>query len=170
MRIQAKKILLRFPDLLKSTKLRKHCTTPLLFFQSLNDFTYCFICLPLETFRWYSRGDVYKLVGKGFCDIWPIMGFSIVGISYWNLCLISTNRNLAMYDPKLGKAISFSYIFWKKDWKKIEQKIVYSGLVKTCDGLIIFNFSAKNVHMETLYNSICRNLDFFLGLFFTSLF
>ena len=38
------------------------------------------------------------------------MGFSIVGISYWNLCLISTNRNLAMYDPKLGKAISFSYL------------------------------------------------------------
>ena len=38
------------------------------------------------------------------------MGFSIVGISYWNLCLISTNRNLAMYDPKLGKALSFSYL------------------------------------------------------------
>ena len=103
-------MLLRFLDLLKSTKLRKHCTTPLLFFQSLNDFTYCFICLPLEAFRWYSRGDVFKLVGKGFCDIWPIMGFSIVGISYWNLCLISINRNLAMYDPKLGKAISFSYL------------------------------------------------------------
>ena len=105
-----KNLLLRFPDLLKSTKLRKHCTTPLLFFQSLNDFAYCFICLPLESFRWYSRGDVFKLVGKGFCNIWPIMGFSIVGISYWNLCLISINRNLAMYDPKLGKAISFSYL------------------------------------------------------------
>ena len=109
-----KKLLERFPDFSKSTKLRKHCTTPLLFFQSLNDFAYCFICLPLESFRWYSRGDVYKLVGKGFCDIWPIMGFSIVGISYWNLCLISTNRNLAMYDPKLGKAISFSYLLKKK--------------------------------------------------------
>ena len=156
-------MLLRFLDLLKSTKLRKHCTTPLLFFQSLNDFAYCFICLPLETFRWYSRGDVFKLVGKGFCDIWPIMGFSIVGISYWNLCLISINRNLAMYDPKLGKAISFSYLY-------ILRKIVYSGFVKTCDELVIFNFSAKNVHMETLYCAICRNLDFFLGLFFTSLF
>ena len=37
--------------ILKSRRVRKHNTTPLLFFQSLNDFGYCFILLPLEAVR-----------------------------------------------------------------------------------------------------------------------
>ena len=91
--------------ILRSSKFKKHLTTPLLFFQSLNDFGYCSIFLALEAFRWYQRENVCNMISEGFCNFWPIFGFSMVGVSYWNLSLISINRNLASRNRKLGTYI-----------------------------------------------------------------
>ena len=59
--------------------------------------------------RWYLRGDIKDAVGD-FCNVWPIIGYSLVGVSYWNLTLISINRNLAMSNPKLATKI----FTWKR--------------------------------------------------------
>ena len=69
---------------------------------TLNDFGYCSIFLALEAFRWYQRENVCNMISEGFCNFWPIFGFSMVGVSYWNLSLISINRNLASRNRKLG--------------------------------------------------------------------
>ena len=50
------------------------------------------------------RGDIKDAIGD-FCNVWPIIGYSLVGVSYWNLTLISINRNLAMSNPKLATKI-----------------------------------------------------------------
>ena len=55
------------------------------------------------------RGDIKDAVGD-FCNVWPIIGYSLVGVSYWNLTLISINRNLAMSNPKLASNI----FTWKR--------------------------------------------------------
>jgi hypothetical protein len=55
------------------------------------------------------RGDIEDAVGD-FCNVWPIIGYSHVGVSYWNLTLISINRNLAMSNPKLATKI----FTWKR--------------------------------------------------------
>ena len=57
----------------------------------------------IEGVRFYERENVIEVVGNSFCNVWPVFGFSAVGVTYWNLVLIIVNRTLLMWKPNLAK-------------------------------------------------------------------
>ena len=87
--------------ILKEPRVRNHLTSPLLFYQSVNDFLFCSIILPIKAKDYYFGGNGDIPVGWR-CKIWPVFAFPNWCLYHWCLCLISMNRLLTIWNLDLA--------------------------------------------------------------------
>ena len=55
--------------ILKRPSVKKHSTSPLLFFQAMTDFLFSIICLPFVAVRFYLREKLEDLLVESMCKV-----------------------------------------------------------------------------------------------------
>lgn len=93
--------------ILNRIKIRKHSTSPGIFYLALSDFIFSAICLPLQATRYFSRDWPFSQTS---CEWFPLIFFGNVALSTFIMGFISINRAVHVYCSRLGQSL----FTWKK--------------------------------------------------------
>lgn len=95
--------------ILKRKPLKEHHMSPVLFFQSFFDLTFCLLCLPFVIIRFSTKEDLFKVFPntEKVCEWSAFIFYTNIAICFWSKGIISLNRVFMIQGRNVKKHFSW---------------------------------------------------------------